>query len=119
MRRLRVPSIESIDSEMADQYQREVCMVMEEPWFKALHPAERTAFLVIGLSQEAGEVQEVFKKAIPFTQLHDKAHITEELGDTLWHIATVAEMEGVSLADVMRASLRKFRDRYPHRYEEV
>lgn len=119
MGRLPVHDVNLYNTQLVDQFQREACTVMDEPWFKALSRDAQMAFLYIGLGQEAGEAQEVYKKAIPFQRERDKEKIAEELGDNLWHIATVAAIEGISLADVMRKSMLKFRKRYPHRFEEV
>jgi len=119
MYRLPVQDVMSYDTQLVDQFQREASTVMSEPWFTALSLDARMAFLVIGLGQEAGEAQEVYKKAIPFQKERDKEKVAEELGDTLWHIATIATMEGISLADIMRKSMQKFRKRYPHRFVEV
>jgi NTP pyrophosphatase (non-canonical NTP hydrolase) len=115
---LEVPPIEDID-DLVLQFQEEAATVTTEPWYQDLGFTGRMAFLVIGLGQEAGEVQEVYKKALAKGDPPDLAKIVEELGDTMWHIAAVCNREGILLADVMKASLLKFRQRHSHRFKEV
>ena len=70
---------------------------------------------VLGLADEAGEVQSIFKKWIrdqeaDFAKL-DKANITKELGDVLWYIAVIAHDLGIPLEDIAAANIEKLRSR--------
>lgn len=70
---------------------------------------------VLGLADEAGEVQSIFKKWIrddgaEFAKL-DKANITKELGDVLWYIAVIAHDLGISLDDIAMINIEKLRSR--------
>jgi len=120
MDKVKAPPLHSLDPELVEQFQREASSVTQEEWFEQLGSMGQMAFLVIGLSQEAGEVQEIYKKwlargaGLP----KDLMHLAEELGDVLWHIAVICTLEGLSLTDVMGLSMCKFRKRYPHRFLE-
>lgn len=70
---------------------------------------------VLGLCDEAGEVQAIFKKWIrdndaDFAQLNKK-NLTKELGDILWYIAVVAHDLGIPLEEVAAANVEKLRSR--------
>jgi NTP pyrophosphatase (non-canonical NTP hydrolase) len=70
---------------------------------------------VLGLGDEAGEVQALFKKWIrdnnaDITKL-DTKNVAKELGDILWYIAVVAHDLGIALDDVANINLEKLRSR--------
>lgn len=80
---------------------------------EAVHPA--FVAKILGLSGEAGEVAEKFKKIIRdkngVISEDDKQTIVAELGDVLWYIALIADYLDVSLEEVARANLDKLADR--------
>lgn len=71
--------------------------------------------MVLGLSDESGEVLGKFKKLLRDKQGlmtdEDKAEIVKELGDILWYIATVSHLLGSSLEDVARKNNEKLLSR--------
>ena len=69
----------------------------------------------LGLGDEAGEVQAIFKKWIrdsdaDITKL-DTKNLTKELGDILWYIAVLAYDLGIELDDIATINLEKLRGR--------
>lgn len=71
--------------------------------------------LILGLVGEAGEVAEKVKKNIrndnsDMSKL-DPQDLKIELGDVLWHIATIANYFDISLEDVAAANIAKLADR--------
>lgn len=71
--------------------------------------------MVLGLSDESGEVLGKFKKILRdkkgILTDEDKAEIIKELGDVLWYIATVSHLLGYSLEDVARKNNEKLLSR--------
>lgn len=70
---------------------------------------------VLGLADEAGEVQSLFKKWIrdddaDFSKLK-KEEVKKELGDVLWYIAVVAHDVGISLDEIAQMNIAKLADR--------
>ncbi|HSX43584.1 MAG TPA: nucleoside triphosphate pyrophosphohydrolase family protein [Candidatus Saccharimonadales bacterium] len=71
---------------------------------------------VLGLGDEAGEVQAIFKKWIrdddaDISKL-DTKNVAKELGDILWYIAVVAHDLGISFDDIAKINLDKLRSRH-------
>lgn len=71
---------------------------------------------VLGLTGEAGEAADKFKKIIRdkggVISGMDKEEITKELGDVLWYVAMIAEYLGVSLAEVAEVNIEKLESRW-------
>lgn len=66
---------------------------------------------VLGLSGEAGEVSEKFKKILRdkngIINEDDKAEIVKELGDVLWYVAIIARYMDVPLEKVVEQNVAK------------
>lgn len=70
---------------------------------------------VLGLGDEAGEVQAIFKKWIRDTKADpdalDRTNVKKELGDVLWYIAVISEGLDISFDELAQANLDKLADR--------
>lgn len=70
---------------------------------------------VLGLTGEAGEVSDKFKKIM--RDKHgviddaDKEDIKKELGDVLWYVAIIADILGIKLEDVAVTNTVKLKSR--------
>ena len=73
---------------------------------------------VMGLSGEAGECLDLFKKHL--FQGHDleKEHLARELGDVAWYLAICADAIGYSLNDIFQMNIDKLKARYPEGFDE-
>ena len=80
------------------QFEYEVARFFEEG------TTEETLFL--GLASEVGEVMQSRVKETR-KGLECTAEITDELGDVLWYITTIAKARGYSLSDIMQDVLDK------------
>jgi NTP pyrophosphatase (non-canonical NTP hydrolase) len=70
---------------------------------------------VLGLADEAGEVQSIFKKWIrdqnaDFDKL-DVDNVKKELGDVLWYIAVIAHDLDIKLSDIAELNIAKLASR--------
>jgi NTP pyrophosphatase (non-canonical NTP hydrolase) len=70
-----------------------------------------------GLAEEGGEVLALVRKHVMQGRPLDPARLTEELGDALWCIATVAHALDIPLSDVARANVEKLHARHPERFD--
>lgn len=70
---------------------------------------------VLGLGDEAGEVQAIFKKWIRDNDADpaklDTKNVAKELGDILWYIAVVAHDLKIPLSEVAELNVEKLRSR--------
>ncbi len=72
-------------------------------------------FLVcgLGIAGEAGEVADAIKKWIGHGHPFDQEKLKKELGDTLWYVARIAGLAGMTLEEVAGGNVEKLRKRYP------
>lgn len=70
---------------------------------------------VLGVSGEAGEIAEKFKKIIRDKSGEisesDKAELKKEIGDVLWYLAVLARQLGLSFEEVASDNLAKLKSR--------
>lgn len=72
--------------------------------------------MVIGVSTEAGELLDQYKKGFAYGKKLDKVNIVEELGDLLWYIANMCNILGVDLEKVFEINVEKLKSRYPDKF---
>lgn len=72
----------------------------------------------LGLSGEAGELNDMLKKHIFHGHELDTLHVKKELGDILWYVALMCSAFGFSLDDVMQTNIDKLKARYPEGFSE-
>lgn len=69
----------------------------------------------MGISGEAGEVLEKWKKIVAYKNGEvtdeDRGEIKKELGDVVWYIAMMAHSLDLSLGDVMELNVNKLASR--------
>jgi NTP pyrophosphatase (non-canonical NTP hydrolase) len=69
----------------------------------------------MGVSGEAGEVLEKWKKIVAYKQGEisedDLGELKKELGDVVWYVAVFAHSLGLSLNDVMQLNIDKLASR--------
>lgn len=79
-------------------------------------PGSRKARLIalLGLAGEVGELSTEYKKqerdGESYKIFRDK--LTEELGDVLWYLSSLASLEDILLSDVVKENIRKTRERW-------
>lgn len=70
---------------------------------------------VLGISGEASEIAEKWKKIIIYEKgdisPDRREELAKEIGDVLWYLATFAECLGLSLADIAEANIDKLTNR--------
>ena len=97
-----------------DEYQREIEKF--DAFEQSSDPVD-PAFVVkiLGLSGEAGEVTEKFKKVLrdgngKLTE-DSKREIVKEMGDVLWYLATISRYMGVPFSEVAEGNIEKLSGR--------
>ncbi len=94
-----------------DEYQKQALTT-------AIHhpdPLMDKTIWAMGISGEAGEVLEKWKKIVAYKDgvinEEDLGELSKELGDVVWYIALLAHSLGLSFDDIMQYNLKKLADR--------
>ena len=75
--------------------------------------SKRLLEAVMGLNGEAGECQEIVKKAMFHGHPLDTADLLLEAGDVLWYLTELCNELGVGIDTLARINLQKLEKRYP------
>lgn len=84
-------------------------------WTNDIDPQEQMTHALFGLATEVGEVIDPFKKSryTPHRNVQvDKEHLTEEIGDVLYYLVRVADMNDIDMYDVCQTNIDKLEKRY-------
>lgn len=74
------------------------------------------AHCALGLAGEAGEVAELVKKSqYKGAKPLSKSAVLLELGDVLWYLTSIADMNGFTIEEVMEANIAKLQVRHSAR----
>lgn len=82
-------------------------------------PVNRPFLGPMGLSGEAGEVSELFKKHLIHGKPLDRDRLIEELGDVMWYFNLILIDQSITLEEVLSANMEKLKKRHaeePERY---
>lgn len=75
-------------------------------------PTSTTEYFVINLAGEAGELCSLVAKGIRDGRKFDyDVNVKKELGDILYHVATLAADHGYTLEDIARSNIEKLKSR--------
>lgn len=66
----------------------------------------------MGVSTEANEILDIYKKSIMYNRPIDKKHLTEELGDLFFYGCMLAYENDISTSQIFETNVNKLRERY-------
>ena len=79
-------------------------------------PGDETGMMValLGLAGETGSLLTLYKKWLRDRDSYQimRERVTEELGDVLWYVSTIATRAGISLEDVALRNIEKAQERW-------
>jgi NTP pyrophosphatase (non-canonical NTP hydrolase) len=70
----------------------------------------------LGLITEAGELVDVLKKDLAYGKEIDWVNFQEEIGDILWYIAGLCNINGFDIEKIMDVNIDKLKARYPEKF---
>ena len=70
--------------------------------------------MCMGLAGETGETVDIFKKHIYQGKVLDINDVIEEIGDILWYIANLCNVNKITMKECMESNVEKLRKRYPN-----
>ena len=74
--------------------------------------------MVMGISTEAGELLDAYKKHFAYGKQLDVVNVGEELADIMWYISNLCRMLNLDLEDVLQKNIDKLKARYPEKFDE-
>lgn len=74
--------------------------------------------MIIGISTEAGELLDAYKKNFAYNKPLDKINVAEEIGDQMWYIANLCRILNLNLEEILQNNIDKLRARYPEKFTE-
>lgn len=75
--------------------------------------------MVVGISTEAGELLDVFKKALAYGKPLDVVHLREEFGDLFWYTFNLMRMLGIDFETTLQINVEKLYARYPKGFSQA
>lgn len=73
--------------------------------------------MALGISTEAGELLDAYKKFFAYGKAIDYVNVREEIGDLMWYIINLCSLLGVNLEDELDINIGKLRARYPNKFD--
>jgi len=74
--------------------------------------------MVIGISTEAGELLDAYKKHFAYGKNLDIVNVGEEIADIMWYISNLCRMKGIDLEEMMERNINKLKARYPDKFSQ-
>lgn len=72
--------------------------------------------MALGMQTESAEISDVLKKNIAYGKPIDLVNLREELGDLMWYIANMCNINGWDLRDILQTNIDKLSARYPEKF---
>lgn len=72
----------------------------------------------LGLSGEAGELNDILKKWVFHGHEIDCVAVKKELGDIMWYVAMMCTSFGFEMEEIMQLNIDKLKARYPEGFSE-
>lgn len=72
--------------------------------------------MVLGMQTESAEISDVYKKTIAYKKPLDFVNIKEELGDLMWYVANLCNVNGWDLRDILDTNIKKLEARFPEKF---
>lgn len=72
--------------------------------------------MVLGMQTEVAEIADVYKKHIAYGKNLDLVNVKEEIGDAMWYIQNMCNMNNWSLEEILYTNIEKLKSRYPEKF---
>lgn len=74
--------------------------------------------MAIGISTEAGELLDTYKKAFAYGKDLDLVNIKEEIGDLFWYTSNLMRMLDIDFDEILITNVAKLRARYKEGFSQ-
>jgi NTP pyrophosphatase (non-canonical NTP hydrolase) len=72
--------------------------------------------MAIGISTEANELLDAYKKWFAYNKPLDKTNVAEEVGDCFWYLCNLCRMLNLDPEAILQNNINKLRARYPEKF---
>lgn len=72
--------------------------------------------MVVGISTEAGELLDAYKKHWAYGKELDRVNVKEELGDLLWYMSNLMRMLDIDFERTLETNVAKLKARYKEKF---
>jgi len=72
----------------------------------------------LGIAGESGEIIDIIKKHFYHKKELNRDHLTDELGDLMWYVISLALTLDISFDDILTRNVEKLNRRYPSGFVE-
>lgn len=79
-------------------------------------PIMNDMHMILGMQTESAELADIYKKHIAYQKPLDLVNAKEEIGDQLWYIANLCNLQGWDMEDIMQTNINKLKARYPEKF---
>lgn len=73
--------------------------------------------MAMGISTEASEILDVYKKNLAYGKPLDVVNIGEEIGDLMWYTANLVNILGLDMESILDVNIKKLVSRYPDKFD--
>lgn len=74
--------------------------------------------MAIGISTEANELLDAYKKHFAYGKELDVTNVGEEMADILWYISNLCTMLNIDLEEMLQRNIDKLKARYPEKFTQ-
>jgi NTP pyrophosphatase (non-canonical NTP hydrolase) len=97
---------------------KDYCNLVEGSRAKLRNKDVDNVHMIFGLFTELGELVDGFKKDMAYNVPIDDVNLKEEIGDLMWYIAGLCNVNGFDLDNILEANIAKLKTRYPDKFTE-
>ncbi len=72
--------------------------------------------MVIGISTEAGELLDAYKKHFAYGKELDTINVGEEIADIMWYISNLCRLLNIDLEEMQQRNIDKLKARFPEKF---
>jgi len=74
--------------------------------------------MVMGISTEAVELLDAYKKHFAYGKELDVVNVGEEIADIMWYISNLCRIKGINLEEMLQRNIDKLKARYPDKFSQ-
>lgn len=93
------------------EWTKNTCAKLDTPVLDTIH-------MLMGMTTEIGELTDCFKKQIAYNKAVDWTNVKEEIGDTMFYIASFCRINNLDLQNIIENNVEKLESRYPEKFSQ-